>query len=265
MAITTIDGVVGGLATGQRLDFYKASATGEGAGTWHSLLALAGMPIAGSTPLTGTGAICVDTTSGMFTGITWSNTVYLLQGVVAGATAGKLILYDRLWADSGFVANTTALQSIVSMPAIPRGASSGTGVEIWGEVYGATGATGSVVTVIYTNSAGATSRTATYTQPANALSVGQMVQFFPVEASSGVTSVQSIRFTTSTGTAGNLGLTLLRRKAAFPIQLANAGDIFDFSFLGMPQIDFNAALCFMLMCSTTSTGIIQGALTFGNG
>ena len=265
MAITTMDAVVSALASGNRLDFYKASLTAKGAGTWHSLLLSAGIPIAGSIPALVTGVVCTDTTPGAFTGITWTNQVYLLQAVVSGATAGKLILYDRLWHNAGLVCNVTSLQAINQADAIPRGPSSGTGVEAWGQFYAAPGATGTDFTLTYTGSDGVTSKTAIYTHPANAEKVGQMVPFVCQAACSGVASVQSLRLTASTGTAGNFGIVLLRRVAELPIQLVNAGDCFDFTYLGMPKVYANACLQFMVMCSTTNTGIIQGSLTFGNG
>jgi hypothetical protein len=43
------------------------------------------------------------------------------------------------------------------------------------------------------------------------------------------------------------------------------GDIFDVFFLGMPRIYDDACLATMVMCSTTTSGIIQGSILLGQG
>lgn len=265
MALTTMDGVVAAMP-GQIRPLFKASATTEGAGTWHSLFLLAGNPGAGSTPTTGTGAIPTSATTGAipFTNPVSGNT-YLGRLEAVGGTAGTLIIYDRLWHNSGQVGNITTSQVVNSL-SLTRPNSNGDQVELWGEVYTAMGATASTFTATYTNSAGTGSRSATYTMPANALSVGQMFPFLLAAGDTGVRSVQSVILSVSTGTAGNFGLTLLRRIASIPLNPINiAMPPQDFFGTGGAQIYNDACICGMVLCTATNSGQIQAQLNLIQG
>jgi hypothetical protein len=271
MAIDTRDKLIASIAAAIRKDFYKASGTAEGAGTWHSLWALNGYPILGVTPPAynaGAGYVPSRVTGGAipFANPSAGVLTYLLQAMIAGSVIGKLILYDRLWHCSGLTtnnANPTTL-TITTPGSLTRPDALGADVEIWGEVWGAPGATGSAWSVTYVDQADA-DKTATYTHPANAESVGQMFPFLLDATTTGVKQAKSFTHTVATGTAGSIGITLLRRIAEIPIQIANVGDIFDAFFLGMPRIYDDACLAAMVMCSTTSTGIIQGSFLLGQG
>lgn len=256
MAITTRDGLIAALAGAQRLPFRKASASSEGAGTWHSLWAVAGTPGAGAAAGSVNGAIPTKATTGALPFTNPAATGYGGRLSAQGATVGTLILYDRLWHDSALVGNVTTSQAI-SPPALTR-ETTGLGVELWGEVYTAMGATGTVMTATYTNDAGTGSRSASYTQPANALSVGQMVPFSLQAGDFGVRSVQALQLSISTGTAGNFGLTLLKRIAEIPITAPGVGGVLDAIGLGLPVIPADACLALMVMCSATNTGELQG-------
>lgn len=271
MALTTLDGLVAGAIPPAPI--YKASQTAEGAGTFHSLFLAAGIPGAGSAPpayTAGSGYMCSRTTQGAIPFANpGSGETRLVKMAMAGATVGTVILYDRLWTCSGFNTTTTTAQSITTPGTIPsrdaNGAANGDGVEIWGEIYTAPGATGATWTVTYTNQAGTGSRTATYTHPANAESVGQMVQFTLQAGDTGVRSVQSLTCSVSSGTAGSLGLTLLRRIATCPMMLVNVGTVLDAMALGAPKIHDDSCLALMVMCSGTSTGIINGEIAWAQG
>ncbi|MCC6178792.1 MAG: hypothetical protein WAZ94_15350 [Phycisphaerales bacterium] len=265
MAISTQDALVAALAGAQKRGFRKASATSEGAGTWRSLWALAGQPGAGAAAGSVNGAIPTSATTGAipYTNPGGANLGYVGRLSAQGSTAGTLILYDRLWHNSALVGNVTTLQSF-TQPALTR-ATTGDGVELWGEVYSAMGATGTVMTAIYTNQDGTGSRSASYTQPANALSVGQMVPFSLQAGDSGVRSVQSLQLSISTGTAGNFGLTLLRRLAEIPLTAAGVGGVLDFFGLGGGVLEANSCLAMMVLCSATSTGEIQAGLSIIEG
>ena len=271
MAVDTRDKLIAALSGGQKLDFYKAKVTSEGAGTWHSLWKAAGWPAAGGTATAynvGSGYVPTSVTRGAmaYTNPTAPALMYLLQMVASGATIGKLILCDRLWACSGFVTNgaNPTTTNITTPGSLTRPDALGAGVEIWGEVYAAPGATGSAWSVAYVDQADG-AQTATYTHPANAETVGQMFPFLLAGTTTGVKQVTSFTQTVSSGTAGNIGITLLRRIAEVPLMIANVGDIYDAFFLGMPQIYDDSCLFFMVMCSATNTGIIQGSLRIGSG
>lgn len=271
MALLTLDQVLAGMQP--RIGFQKASLTAEGAGTWSSLWKVAGLPAAGANPpLASAGAGYVPTrlTTGAlrFNNPTSPKLTNLARFMAAGATVGTLILYDRLWACSGF--NTTLLtaQSITTPGTIPardvNGAALGDGVELWLEVYTAPGATGATWTVAYTSETGGSSN-ATYTHPANAESIGQMMPMNLAAGDAGVRAVSSLTCSASSGTAGNVGITLIRRIAELPLQLANVGAAIDALSSGMPQIFNDSCLGLMVMCSTTNTGLIQGSLVLSQG
>lgn len=271
MAITTLDGAIAGLQPPR--EFYKASATSEGAGTYHSLFLVAGQPGAGATPpayTAGSGYTCSNATTGAipFTNpVSGESELFKVSG--AGATAGSLILYDRLWTCSGLTTAAAATLNITTPGALPArdalGATNGDGVGLWGEVYTAPGATGATWTCSYTNSAGTAGRTATYTHPANAETVGQMFRFTLAAGDVGVRSVQSFTTSISSGTAGSIGLTLARRLAILPMAAPNVAQVLDMAALGMPRLYDGTCLALMVLCSTTSTGIVTGDVIWTQG
>ena len=263
MAIATQDALVAALAGAQKRGFRKASANSEGAGTWQSLWAVAGQPGAGAAAGSVNGVIPTKDTTGAIPYTNPAATGYLGRLSAQGATPGTLILYDRLWHNSALVGNVTTLQSF-TQPALTR-ATLGLGVELWGEVYTAMGVTGTVMTALYTNQDGIGSRSASYTQPTNALSVGQMVPFSLQAGDSGVRSVESLQLSISTGTAGNFGLTLLNRIAEIPLTAAGVGGVLDFFGLGGGVLEASSCLAGMVLCSTTSTGEIQAGLSIIEG
>jgi len=245
-----------------RFNYNKASLTTKGTGFFHSLWKGAGNPPAGATPPAfGSGAGYVPT-NGTLGAIPFQNPGALLDSYlarlgVAGATSGTLIVYDRLWHCSGLATNITTAQNIVT----PGDAGRVLGysqVELWGEIYAAPGATAATWTVGYTDEANNAGSSATYAHPASAEVVGQMVPFVLGAGDYGVRSVQSFTCSVSSGTAGDVGLTLLRRVAEIPIDIKeNVQDAFA---LGLPEVLDNACLAMMVLCSTTSTGYIAGAV-----
>lgn len=269
MAITSLDQLAANLP-GQHRHIYKASATAEGAGTWHSLFLLAGLPGAGSTPpasTAGSGYVPTTATAGAlpFTNPPGGNAAFLAKFMATLTAAGTVILYDRLWHCSGFGTVVTTAQNVTTPGSLTRPDANGADVEIWGEVYTAPGATGATWTVSYTNQDGTAGRTATYTHPANAESVGQMFPFVLAAGDTGVRSVQSFTASVSSGTAGNIGITLLRRIAEIPVPLANTAPLtLDAFALGLPQIYNDACLCFMVQCSGTASGALQASVSIIN-
>lgn len=269
MAITTENGLIAALTGGERFSFLKASATAEGAGTWHSLWKVAGFPPAGSNPpafSAGSGYIPTRSTTGAFPFSNPANDAYLGKLSAQGATIGTLIVYDRLWACSGFGTVITTEQTITTPGTLTaaRDPKNGLDVEPWLEVYTAPGATGATWTFKGTDAAGTTNRTWTYTHPANAESVGQMAPFLPggaaPSATLGCRVPTSFQASATSGTAGDVGVTLLRRLAEIPLTLANIGQVLDAIALGLPYIADDACLAFMVQCSATNTGQINGQL-----
>jgi len=264
MAIT-LDTLLAG--SKPKMTIQKASLTAEGAGTFSSLWKVAGSPTAGANPTAfGTAGPFIPTraTTGSMGQVNAAggNELRLTSLEASGATAGKLIIYDRLWACSGFGTVVTTLQSIntpgiVSSGRLPAGPDY-SDVEMWLEVYTAPGATAATWTIVAIDGGG-TSRTLTYAHPANAESVGQMMMVTPLTGqAAGFRNPVSFQASVSSGTAGDIGITLLRRIASIDMTVINTGQFRGALDLGLPTVRDDACLAMMVQCTTTNTGLILG-------
>lgn len=241
------------------IPFGKGSQTSAGAGFLHSLWKAGGGPSPGANPpafTAGSGYVPTRTTTGaMPTTNPASGNAYPGHIWCWGATPGMLILYDRVWACSGFSTVSTSLQSITT-PGDAGRYTNYEGVEAWLEVYTQTGATAATWTLTYTNQANTGSRTATYAHPASAEIVGKMIPLALQSGDTGVRSVQSFQCSVSSGVAGDVGITLVRKICAIPIK--TEGDSKNAFDLGMERILDDACLAWQIGCSATSTGLVQG-------
>lgn len=252
----------------------KPSATSEGAGLNHSLWALVGQPTNGATPPAfgaGSGYVPTRATTGAIgqPNAAGGNELRAIAAGAVGTVAGTLTIYDRLWACSGFGTVVTTAQDVVTGGAITTGrlrdgTSDYSDLELWGEVYTAPGATGATWTVQCPDGGG-TDRAWTYTHPANAESVGQMFRFSPPAGSAAGCRVPT-RFTASvsSGTAGNIGLTVLRRICDIPIALTNVAAPMAALDLGLARIRDDACLAMMVQCTATTTGLIIASLALSD-
>ncbi len=257
---TTLDAVIAALP-GQTLRYAKNGVTSEGNGTWHSYWKVGGAPAAASTPPTGDGEIPTKSTLGAipFTNAAGGNALHLARGSIAAGSVGSLILYDRLWHNSGFSGTSTSAQTITNPPTLTRPDALGAGVEIWMEVYSAMGATTSNFTVTYTSQDGVAGQQATYVMPANALTVGQIVPFAFAAGSgdTGARTVTQVQLSASTGTAGDFGLVLLRRIAEFPVNVPGGGLLLDAFQLALDTIPSNACLAAMWFANSTAVNPVN--------
>lgn len=258
---TTIGSVVAGMP-GQHFSFQKASATAKAAGTWQGLWTAAGYPGAGAFPTgAGAGSIPTNATTGALPYVNPNYSLTLARLTAAGATQGTLILYDRLWHSGGYTGTLTSVSTVNSVALLRY--TTGADVEVWIEYSGATGATASNLTVTYTNQANTASRTGTAAH-ANASVAGQMVPVPLAAGDTGVVSIQSIQnsSTTGAGTGAVVGLVLMRRIAELPLAwgATQTQAIKTYIPLGMPAVQAGAALAFVVQTTTTSTGLILGAL-----
>ena len=262
MAIVSLDQLLA--ASNQLKSFGKVSMTAKAAGTFQSLWTAAGLPAAGANPASLAMVIPTSATAGALpfvnpaTGLSYISKIGSSQ-----QTIGTLILYDRIAHSSGLNGTLTTAQA-VNGAALTRH-TTGEDVGLFLEVYAATGATASNVTISYTNSAGVAGRTT----PAIAMQVtpvaGQMLPI-PLQAGdTGIRSVQSVTLSASTATAGNFGITLVKRIAEIPITVAGTGVVLDPFALGFPQIENNACLSMMVVTSTTSTGFVTGTINIAQG
>jgi hypothetical protein len=272
MAITTLAGLKTQMLGARKCVFYKPAATAEGAGTFHSLWTPAGFPGAGATPplyTAGSGYIPTNATTGAISlpdppagkdlRLAY---VDICAAVGSQATYGSLIVYDRLWHCSGIPtepADTYAITTPEDEP-ITRGDLDGRGVEMWLETYDFPGATGGVWDVAFLDAVNSSVSTATYAHPANSESVGQMMLMRLPEGTSSVQYPIEVVINTGSGSAGNVGITLLRRIASIPIGIWYGKVRIDFLSLGLPKIETGACLACMWQCNGTATPVLNATL-----
>ena len=267
MAITTMDGVVAGLASGTNIPTFFPSATNVAGGYVNLQRVVSGsfgqqaIPSAASAG----GTLHTSTDAGFPTLSSPTGTRYIAKVELTGVTSGAIHIYDRVWSCSGFSGIVTTAQAVTNFPTITRPDVNGTGLEIWIECYTATGATASNVTVQYTNQSGTAGRNTVSTAHITSMPANRMYPV-PLQAGdTGVKSVQSVTLSASTGTAGSFGVTLLKRIATIPLATANIPTVQDFATLGFSKIPANTALNFIHQGTTTSSGIILGSFTLIEG
>ena len=259
--------------TGARL-FLKASAVSEGVGTFHSTWKLTGQPTAGINPplfSVATSKIPTKATAGAFpfvnSAIDGERALIKMSPVMA--TAGMFIAYDRLWACSGFGTVITTAQAVNTPENLPVGRDPNFGVDVlpFLEVYTAPGATTATWTITGVDANGNAGRTWVYTHPANAESIGQMMIALPGGASpsttAGIRQVTSFTCSASSGTAGDVGITLARIMSPAGSPIAGQGPVLDALLTGLPTVYNDSCISAMVLCSTTATGLILGELVIG--
>lgn len=246
------------VSTKKHLFLNKATATAEGSGYFHSTWqnAAAGEPAAGAAPGSINGVIPTAATTGAlpFDNAPAGEEARLYELVFTLATAGSFFLVDRVWHNSAINCNIATSQAI-SQPALTR-YTSGEGLELWGECYSAWGAGAFTLTVIFVDDTG-TSRTTTYAWPANAPTVGQCFKIPLGAGVTGIRSVTSVQLSAGSGSVGNLGLFLAKRLSPQRLCAAGAEVKQDWIDLGLEEIEDNACLHGIVLCSTTATGAIQ--------
>lgn len=251
---------------GQRPQLIKGSVTSEGNGTYQSLWMAAGYPAAAATPpafTAGSGYVPTKDTTGA---IPFSNptspaeTRIALLEVTNVVTVGQLIICDRMWHCSGFGTVVTTAQNVTTPGSLPSGRNPNSGLDVipYLEVYTAPGATGATWTMTGTDGLGNTSRTWNYAHPANAETVGQMMPLLPGGGSPasvlGCRQVDSFQCSVSSGTAGNVGITLVRRLASLSVRSLSEPGFKDWSALGLPRVYDDTCLMMRILCSATNTG-----------
>lgn len=177
------------------------------------------------------------------------------------------MLYDRLAHMGGLVANVATVQTVNldAATAIAAGRAEANQIEWYLEIYTDLGTTASNITVNYTdvldNPKSLTITGFTGTSPLNRS--GRCVQLVPADGIQ-IKSVQSVQHSVTSGTAGSYGVTARRQLCSVAAYLANIQPVgTDGISLGLPEIKATSCLEMLVQCSTTSTGIIQGDLKWG--
>jgi hypothetical protein len=215
MAITTRDGVLAGSRPPE--DFLKVGTTMEAVGVQHSFFYTTGRPGAATAPSPGIAGAALTTYAGQipFTNPVSGNT-YIARLQASASVAGSLILYDRLWHNSGIAVTTTTSQTVNSATWPARdanAATNGAGILVGIEVSTATTNAGAVTntTMSYTDQDGNSGATATISSfPATAVA-GTFVPFQLAAGDTGVRSIQSITLGTSYG-AGAISVRIALRR-----------------------------------------------------
>ncbi len=247
-ALTGVDDLV----AGARLPLLLSKASVGGVANLYSSLWLANSN-AGAIPPT-TGGACDNTTVGglVLPTLLGGEDVYLQSLEAVAANTGLVVLAKRAVAVSGLNGTLTTAQT-VTHAALPAQFGNGEHCEIAIEWYTATGATTTNVTINYTDSDNV-ARSVTITNIGTSFAASRMI--VPMLIGRGVKSVQSVQLSASTGTAGNFGVTIFKRVGTLPL-IANVPQFKDFYALGTQELTASC-LFFMVRCSTTSTGVIEG-------
>ncbi len=256
--------------TGYPLPLYKSGTAPEAAGRFYLWAKDAGYPGAWAVGTPGLAGRVTDGTAVADYGClpyknatTGSN--YLAGFTVSGSVAHQCYLIDVLWVNSGTVVTTTTAQAIGS-PTWPardnNGATSGEGVQVGILVTTATTNAGAITntTMIYTNSDGTGSRTATISAvggfPATGV-IGTVVPFELADGDRGVRAITSVTLGTSYA-GGAISLIAYRVVGAASVLLANVGSPYlNFVPPGTRLYDGSCLFPMGLMSATTAT-VISG-------
>lgn len=268
MAIANMDQLVAAMTatSAQNIPWNKTSTTSEGTGTFFDLCQTTGVPGAMATPdaaSSGGTSYTGSAAGGLpFTAPAVGETTYLQAFTASSSQPGTLYLTDRLWACRGLSGTLGATTTVTGMTNISR-YSSGIGAEIWYWCITAPSSGGSgTMTVSYTNSAGVSGRSCTITLGAGTPppTTGQC---YPGSLQAGDTGVQSIQSVTNTSTSfvgGSHGLFVAKRLLTAPTVTGLPGVALDGLRTGLQQVETDACLNFLLLCSSTLTGYWNGTI-----
>lgn len=181
MAITTLDGLIAGLASRQMLTIYKGSISTQGANGFTSLWRASGNPAQGAIPSTAETCTKALTGTWNFTNPSSGNS-YLSNLTIEGAASHQLIIYDRLQHMGGLSGTTATAQTVgISIPANRNAAYTDPDLEWFCEIYTDIGTSGQTATVTYVDESDA-SQTFTFTLGGTS-PLNQDSRLFPLNSS----------------------------------------------------------------------------------
>lgn len=265
MAITTVKGINDALPGQQGI--WRKSMGGTSGVPWSSWL-LAGSPGQGVAPSSGLGGdVPTKATTGTFNFVNpASGNTYLgrmVPTINMLSTIGAMVMvYDRLWHNSGISSTSTGAQTINSV-ALTRPDANGVNAEAWWEVYVVMGAGTPTVTLAYTDSNSNVRTDGSSGALATTLAVGRCGAFQLHAGDTGVKSIQTWT-ASATFTSGTIGL-VIRRMVTCVSLYAPAQAQLDALALGLPRVYDDACLellCFPVGGNTVETyatlSLIQG-------
>jgi hypothetical protein len=267
MSIITLDGVIAGMQYPR--DIIKAATPALVAGRPHSLFYLAGAPGAAVAPTPGIAGAALTTYLGQ---IPFANPVsgnsYLARFAGQATIAGRLLLCDRLWHNSGMSITLTSPQTInsVAFPARDvNGTINGEGVLIGVEISTIWGAGAPVFSIVYTNPLDAGSKTGAGI--ITVITLSAVGVFYMIGLAAGDTGVKSIQ--TYTRSASNITgvehLVAYRILASLELTAANIPNAIDAITSGFPKLFDNTVPFLLFIPSTTTASVISGQVIYSQG
>ncbi len=279
LAITNYDGIINARANGNGQDYlFFAQSQTSVANQWHSIIrsspkmpdgVFAPAAAPGTAPHRGTvGSLAVGLNNPGGTDVKYLLTV----GFTSGATINIVLLVDILVAVSGINANINTLQTINSVALTRYTGTNSAGNLITHEVTTALGATGSNLTVTYTNQAGTTGRSTSAHQLTASAIVGRlqpnvMGAFSPLAAGDfGVRQIESATCSVAMG-AGVLNSYIYRPIHMLPgvgqnvyVERDSTVQIDGLTELPMGTDNQIGCLSLLLLPSGTTTGAFNAFL-----
>lgn len=271
MTISTRDQLIDALGNNSsRIVIDKASLANAAAGQFFSLWTASGVPGAGSAP--GAAAVPTTATTGAlgFANQTAPATSYIAWlAAQFGNSASNLEIHDRLAHMSGLSGTVTtaqgALSLVTSNPGAGRlGDANYSDVRWWLEIYTALGATGVNATVNVTYNDDTTGNLTAVALGATPRQ-GRLYPLVSAVAGKFIKAVNSVTLSATTGTAGNFGITATRPRTSVSAPLLNKTETFDWAQLGLPNVPNDSCLMMLMLCGTTSTGIVRGSAKIAHG
>jgi hypothetical protein len=244
VAIESSDDLVASFHGQQRLRMIKVTNVNM-AIQFNALWYMNGIPGIAPTPTPGLpGEVLTKGTPGAppFDNPTGGAFTYLYRAD-AGSGGGHLMLYDRLWHNSGLSATSLTAQTVNSV-ALNRPDNRGDQAELWLDAYTSIGAHTTPPTVSYTDQDGNAGATATIPQTmVTAIGMPTQWETIPFNLAAGDSGIRSIQSYTNTATmtSGTFGL-VIRRLVFDMLSGAQVGTYYNGFQLGMPRIHDDACL-----------------------
>jgi hypothetical protein len=261
VAISTVDDIAAGIAAGLEYPFLKVLTAAKAIGSWQSGWLAAGYPGAGSAPpafSAGSGYTCSRTTAGALGQTNASAQNWLAKLSATSTVPATLLIYDRLWScgGMGFAAGTYTVTTPGSLPA--RITDSGVGVEAFVEQFVTAGAASGTLTFNYLDTGGAAG-VGTVAAVVSSPVVGQLQPIPLAVGDTGVSQVTSV-VTSATWSSGSFGITLAKRVAAIPLNIAGLAADRDWA-IAISRIPADACLMFAIQATATTAATLHGELT----
>jgi len=209
---------------------------------------------------------CTNTTAGALYGSPAVDSILVGVNLSTNLNGGMALLVDRLCHQGQLSAATTTPQTLNLPTATLTRYTSGEGVRAALEIYATLGTLRSTFTVSYTNQDGVSS-----TSPVMAYGglgatgdreVGHMAEIPLNVGDTGFRSVESVTLATSTGTAGNFGVTLFKPLLALPLGNQSQPRMFDILNSDLPVVIPAESCLEWIIYPGSSTGSPFFASTF---